>query len=72
METSRAQHKHDVKESKKNSFRKFVEQLNKRTSKAKMYEIMRKIKGQSQRKINILCENEQFLSVPDVANRFLD
>ena len=50
-------HKHNVKESKKECWRKFVAELNKRTPMAKVYEIMRKIKGSSQRKINILCED---------------
>ena len=53
---ARAQHKHNVKESKKDCWRKFLAELNKRTPMAKVYEIMRKIKGRAQRKINILCE----------------
>ena len=55
-----AQHKHNVKESKKDCWGKLVAELNKRTPMAKVYEIMRKIKGRAQRKINILCEEGQY------------
>ena len=45
-------------------------ELNKRTPMAKVYEIMRKIKGRAQRKINILCEDGQYYSsIPDIVNR---
>ena len=48
-------------------------ELNKRTPMAKVYEIMRKIKGRAQRKSNILCEGGQYYSsIPDIVNRMLN
>ena len=40
---------------------------------AKVYEIMRKIKGRAQLKINILCEDGQYYSsIPDIVNRMVN
>ena len=70
---ARAQYKHNVKESKKDCWRKFVAEQNKRTPMAKVYEIMRKIKGRAQWKINILCEDGQYYSsIPDIVNRIVN
>lgn len=39
----------------------------------KVHEVMGKIKGRTQRKINILCEDFQYdSSIPDIANRMVN
>ena len=50
-----------------------MEQLYERTPMAKIYEVMRKIKGRIPRKINILHEGGGYYSpIPDIANKMVD
>ena len=70
---ARAAHKRKVRESKKECWRKFVEEMNVNTSIAKVYEIVRKIRGKQQKQISILyTDGEYFTTLAQIVSKFVN
>lgn len=70
---SRALHKTKIVQHKRDSWKNLASTFNENTPSAVIYENIRKIKGRTQRNINILKENQQtFSSTEDIAKKFSD
>ena len=70
MEAEQSTHKALVKKSKREAWIEYVERLKHRASPATIYETIRKIKGKTPRKVNILQDNNQiYSSIPDIAKK---
>ena len=66
----RAQHKALIRKSKKQAWREFVAKMKWERPSSTIYETIRKIKGQQQRKIHILKENEEsFTTVTEIVTK---
>lgn len=59
---ARAEHRKQVRDHKKESWRKMAETINKDTPLSKVWECIRKIKGRTPRKTTILLDNGQYFS----------
>ena len=69
----RAEHKRNLKKSKRDSWISFVEALHFGAPSSTLYEALRKIRGRSQRKISMLQENDQqYTTIPQIANKLAD
>ena len=67
---AKAEHRCAVMEEKRESWIKLASSFNSRTSKATIYENLRKIKGTPKRKINILKDGNQYYTTHnDIANK---
>ena len=70
---ARAQHKALIKKSKDQDWQNFTGALNVKTPRSKIYEIVRKIKGKNQRKVNILHQDgTTYSKIPDIAKNLAE